>query len=160
MPRGFRFNLQPVLEQRERLERDRKIALAAIERERLELEDRLRALQRDIAMTKMDVRSRLSGGGVNLPELRMQSAASLHQVGMAQRLAIELAGVYARIEMARAALLKASADRKGVDLIREKRLAEWTYEQQRRENAQLEEVAAQQFIRGMRDKPGDTGDEP
>lgn len=159
MAKGFRFNLQPELDRRERVERDRQIALAAIERDRLALEERLRAAQRDIGLAKHEVRSRLVGGGVNVPELRMQAAASLHQVGLAQRLAIELAGVYARIEQARAALLKASSDRKGVELIREKRLEEWKQSLQRRENAELEEVAAQQFHRATAVRIADMGEQ-
>ncbi|MBY0310458.1 MAG: flagellar FliJ family protein [Phycisphaerales bacterium] len=160
MPKGFRFNLQPELDRRTRVERDRQIALAAIERDRLVLEERLRAAQRDIGLAKHEVRSRLVGGGVNVPELRMQAAASLHQVGLAQRLAIELAGVYARIEQARAALLKASSDRKGVELIREKRFEEWRQEHLRRENAQLEEVASQQYFRAARDRGAQMGERP
>lgn len=160
MPKGFRFNLQPELDRRERVERDRQIALAAIERDRLALEERLRAAQLDIGSAKHEVRSRLAGGGVNVPELRMQAAASLHQVGLAQRLAIELSGVYARIEQARAALLKASSDRKGVELIREKRFEEWKQEQLRRENAQLEEVASQQYHRAMKNRGEEMGARP
>ncbi len=151
MPRGFVFKLQPVLDQRERIERDRQIEFAAIERERLTLEDRLRDAQRGIMMAKHDVRSRLAGGGVNVPELRMQMAASLHQMGQAQRLAIELAGVYARLEQARAELLKASADRKGVELVKEKRRAEWLAEQNRKDQMQVEEAATQMFMRSRRD---------
>ena len=39
----FRFRLQPVLRQRELAERDEQLVVAAIERDRLGLEDRLRS---------------------------------------------------------------------------------------------------------------------
>jgi flagellar FliJ protein len=155
MPRRFTFNLQAVLDQREREERDRQLAVTALERERMGVEARLRELQAGIAGAKMEMRARLSGspgvagggGGVNVPEVRMQAGASLHLVAQAQRVALELSGLYRRLELARGELLRAATARKAVELLKEKRLAEWKAAVDRADAAAVDEVATMAFVR-------------
>ena len=151
----FRFRLQTVLEQRERLERDRQRVVAEIDRERLTIEERLRTLQASIAGAKSDLRSRLvgaaeiSGGGgmVFIPEVRAQAGASLHLEAQARRAALELAGAYRRLERARTELLVAATARKAVEILRERRHAEWVQENKRVEAVAVDEAATQQFAR-------------
>ncbi len=54
MARKFRFRLQPVLAQRERLEQEKQVAVAALDRERLAIENKLREYQRSIQGAKLE----------------------------------------------------------------------------------------------------------
>ena len=66
MARGFRFQLQPVLEQRERQEREQQRRVALIEGERVALENRLREIQGQIEAAKGELRGRLGRDGTTV----------------------------------------------------------------------------------------------
>lgn len=144
----FVFPLQALLEQRENVERSRQLAVAAIERERLELELRVSACQQQIRSHKGDLRDLLAGsspralqGGVDTRTVRLQASASLHAQASAQRLALQLAGVYRRLQSAQVELRKATTARKAVETLKQRRYEEWKREQSRRETAALDELA-------------------
>ena len=63
MAAKFRFRLQPVLDQRERVEQAKQLRVAELERERIVVEEKLRRCQSDIQDAKLDLRMRLGGGG-------------------------------------------------------------------------------------------------
>lgn len=139
----FRFSLETLLKQRERVEEAKQRDLAAIERERLDLERRILETQRAIAEQKNDLRSALGaggGGGVDLQSVRLQSHASLHAVASIQRLALSLAGVHQRIARARDELLKATAERKAVELLRQRRYEAWLREESKKEAAAVDDL--------------------
>lgn len=143
MARRFVFRLQPVLEQREREEREQQLRVAAIERERLGVEAHLREVQQAIIAGREALREQLGGakgGAVVLDDVRMQATSSLYQVAKMQRLAMELAGVHARLNEARGRLLKAAAARKAVEMLKEKRLMEFKAEERKREGAAADEM--------------------
>lgn len=161
----FRFRLQPVLEQRERIEQARQLHVAELERERLVVEEVLRACQRDIQAAKVDLRDRLAGtatagvtnglgmdrGMVVIPEVRAQASASIHLEAKARLAAMELAGAYKRLERARQELLQAATAKKAVELLKERRFQEWKDERNRFEALATDEAATQQFIRLRRE---------
>ena len=160
MARRFIFRLEPVLEQRERVERDHQLRVAALERERIELEDRLRSCQSRILEAKAELREHLSGGAVaaeqavagggvaaaaparlvSIAALRLQSHASLHLVARARQVVLELAGAHERLRHARVELAKATAARKAVTLLRERQLAEWKRALAKQEAGELDEL--------------------
>lgn len=142
MSRRFVFSLEPVLEQRRRAEEARLRAVAAVERERVTLEDNLRALQGDLAAARSDLRDRLAAPGVagGVGAVRMQANASLRITLDMQQCALTLAGVLRRLERARAELLAATTARKGVERLRERRYAAWRAEEGRREVRELDEL--------------------
>lgn len=155
----FRFRLQPVLEQRERLEQARQLRVAELERERIAVEETLRRCQGDIQDAKLDLRERLAGAGtgggmVVVPEVRAQAGASLHLEAKARKTVMELAGAYKRLERARAELLAAATARKAVDLLKARRFEEWRLDRSRAEAALVDEAATQQFIRNSREARG------
>lgn len=137
----FRFRLQPVLDLRVREERDRQLAVAQHELERLALEGELEACRRAVGQERSDLRDRLTGGAVDLRSARVQAHASLGAMLRTQRAALKLAGVHSRLEMARRELLKAAAARKAAELLRERQAEQWRYEQARRERIELDEIA-------------------
>lgn len=153
MPR-FRFNLQAVLKQRIAIERQRQRVVAALEQQRLSLEDELRGANESLQLEKADLRHALSherseddAKGVDLRGVRMQANAALHLVGKAQQTVLKLAGVHKRLEAARHELLAAAKARKGVETLREHRFEAWMLDQKQRDALVLDELAV---MRGAR----------
>lgn len=144
----FRFNLQPVLDQRERIEEERKLVVAKLESERAALERQLREYQGAISAQKGDLRASMSldpstGAAVVDPaRLRVQAHASLTMQVRAQRAVLVLAGLHRRLEAARAQLAAAARDRKAVEVLRDRRFARWKAEHERREAAAIDEMGA------------------
>lgn len=150
----FRFNLEHVLEQRQRAERDAQIAFAAIERERVALEMQIRGFQQTLVGFKRDLRGALAGGPpvsgdggsalrapITLTNVRLQAGASLLVMGKAQSAVVQLAGVHKRLETARAALLDAARARQAVELLRERRFEQWKREQAKQEAMELDDLS-------------------
>ncbi len=150
----FRFNLETLLAQRVREEEAKQRDLAAIERERLDIEHQILDAQRAIADQKNDLRTALApnqaGAAVDLRSVRLQSHASLHSLGSLQRLAVKLAGVHQRIERARNELLKATADRKAVDLLRQRRYDAWLREESKKEASAVDDMVNARAARRSR----------
>jgi flagellar FliJ protein len=131
--------LQAVLDQRHRVEQQKQRGVAELETLRRAAEARLRGLQGAIDQEKEDQRAKLRAGDVLAA--RGQAAAIVRLAATAQRVVLELAGIHARLEGARADLLEATKRRKAVELLRERRLAEWRREQDRLEMAAADELA-------------------
>ncbi len=142
----FRFPLDPVLRMRERAERERLAEVAGLEQERSRLEDAIRREQATISHGQQGQRERLAGR-VDMRELRSTAAGTLGAMRRAGRLAVELAGVYRRIEEARGRLVDASRDRRAVERLRERRLEAFRREEGRREARRLDDVATEAWRR-------------
>jgi len=146
----FIFSLQALLDQRLHLEREKQLVVAALERERMELEARVTACQNEIRSHKDDLRQLLggaSGGAVETRTVRLQAGAALHARARTQRMALQLAGVYRKLEMARAELRKATTKRRAVELLRDKQFHEWKREIERREAIELDEIGTMRAAR-------------
>jgi flagellar biosynthesis chaperone FliJ len=166
----FIFKLEAVLEQRSAIERDKKLAVAVLERERLAIEDAIRACQRGIVKEKEEWRLRLSGvhargpgasgepagvggmagvggvgkvggAGLDVRAIRLQASTTGQLNAKAQQEVLRLAGVHKRLEAARCELLEATTRRKAVELLKARRFQEWKDALARRENAELDELA-------------------
>lgn len=135
----FRFALQPVLNQRMRTEEERLVAVAELERQRIGLEDEIRVLQGRIEFEREELRTGLDAT-VQVAAIRMQAAASLHAVAEAQKLVFKLAGVHQRLKVARGRLVEAIAARKALELLKERRLADWKMGIEKREARVLDDV--------------------
>jgi flagellar protein FliJ len=145
----FRFRLQAVLDHREMQEHERQRAVAALERERVRLEQLIRDAQRSIMLEQAELRAGLASG--DLHTARRQSAAASRFLAEAQRAAVELAGVHKRLLNARAALLEAAKDRKAVELLRDRHFQSWISEENRREAAAVDELVVMRA--GRKDHP-------
>lgn len=141
----FRFGLDAVLEQRKREERAAQVAVAEIERERLRLEDEIRACDRSIRAEKSELTERLAsereGGAVDIGSVRLQANASLNLIASAQRRVVVLAGVHARLDKARLALLEASVRRKALERLRERAIEAHLRDEARAERAEEDELS-------------------
>lgn len=145
MPRGFHFELQTVLDQRQRVERARQGDLARTEQQRLAVEDRVRQIQSRLAAGRSALRDQLggpadAGAPVDIARVRHTAASALAGLVDLQRAAIDLAGAHQRSGRARQALLRASVERKAVETLRERRRAAWLAEQKRREATELDDL--------------------
>ncbi|GAB4553673.1 MAG: hypothetical protein Tsb0013_16110 [Phycisphaerales bacterium] len=153
----FRFKLQPVLEQRERVERERELEVARLEKERLELEGRLRTQQGFIAQSKDALRGALGwgveasvrdgGARVNPSLLRLQATNAMHLNFRAHQTVLGLAGLHTRLDQARARLAEAARERRAIELLRDRRLEAWKREHARRERVDQDELVTARAAR-------------
>lgn len=150
----FVFELEAVLKKRLAEERERQLAVAALERERAQLEEQIREYQRSLAQEREELRDQLAGGAakLDLRGVRFQAGASLRLVTLAQRAVLQLAGVHKKIEVARAQLLQATMRRKGVEMLKQRRWEEWRENQKKLEEAVLDELAVVRAGRSRADE--------
>ncbi len=140
MPR-FVFKLEPVLNLREREEREHQRAVAVLERERMRLEAFIRECQRASRAERAVLRDALAEGGrVDLWPVRMQAAAAGELTARAARAAVELAGLTRRIEQARTLLIEATKRRRAMELLKERRLEEWRRTEAKAEFLLVDEI--------------------
>ena len=156
----FVFKLRPVLEQRERAEKEQQRRVADLERERLAVEDRLRSYQAGITDAKHDLRDRIVGDGgfgggrgpvVSVDDIRMQSHATLHMEALARRAVLELAGTYERLRVAREELARLTAARKAVSHLKDRQFDDWKRAVLKREVGELDELAVMRHGRTERE---------
>ena len=141
----FVFSLEAALEQRRRVERDRQLAVAKLERDRVAIEERVKAVQGRLTQERNDMRTMLGGPAgtgtrVAVTSIRLQATAGIHGIVELRTLAIELAGVLKRLETARAHLMAAAVARKAVEKLREQQLNRWKLEQAHKEAAELDDL--------------------
>lgn len=137
---AFRFALEPLLTLRRMEEERTQRAVALIERERAEIEERIRTQQGHIHEGKESLRSGLVGQ-LDVTQLRQQAASSMQVSRKTHQLVIRLAGVHQRLAQARAALVEAMRARRAIEILREKRFEEWRAEQGRREIRELDDLS-------------------
>jgi flagellar protein FliJ len=135
----FRFSLQAVLEQRRRVEERHQRGVAELEMQRLELERQIRQAQREMAGERV-LQGRFLGAG-DLSAARMQAGAAGRLNARSQRAAVELTGIYRRLESARQELAEATKARKAIELLRDSRFEQWRMGQARQEAAAADEMA-------------------
>jgi len=143
---GFQFRLQTVLDHRERVEDEAQRRLAQILRQRMILEHQIRRMQQDIT----DSRQNLAQGLVGEVDVRQVSQFAHHSIQARQRaqsVVRRLAALEGEIQQARQALLEAARDRKALQLLRDRHHREWQRQQNRLEEAALEELATQAWLR-------------
>jgi flagellar FliJ protein len=150
MPK-FRFALEPVLEMRRREEREQQRRVAELERQRLDIEARVARHEAMLRSEREDLRDRLAPGssssGTAFAAVRAQAAASVDAVRRLRRLAIDLSGVMERLARVRSELAEAASRRRAVELLRERRFAEWLSEQNRREQASQDDLSTMRAAR-------------
>lgn len=150
MPK-FRFPLEPVLEMRRREEREHQRRVAALERQRLDIETRVARDEDAMRTERQDLRQMLAPGsqpsGTAFAAVRAQAAASVDAVRRLRRLALDLSGVMERLARARSELAGAAARRRAVELLRERRYAEWLADQSRREQAGQDDLSTMRAAR-------------
>jgi len=153
----FRFKLQPVLEMRRREERAEQVAVAALERERAELESAIRAgdeaARRENAhlVAMLHAGGSGSGGSVDIRGARLQAGAALHAGLSTRDAAARLEGVITRLGSARQRLAQAAARRRGVEALRDRQRERYEQDLRRREQALLDDLSSTRTARTRTD---------
>lgn len=138
----FRFLLQPVLNQRLLIEQAAQRETARCEQERFAVQrelDALRALESEERKELGDQLRRT--GRLDTAQLRLQSVASMQVSRRMREAALRLAGAKVRSEESRQVLVKATAERRAMELIRDQQEQTWRAQAQRRETEALDEMA-------------------
>ncbi len=146
MPK-FTFKLDPLLRQRRRVERDLQLELAGHQRRRTELEQRLTTLSRAADDERAWLRDTLDPSAcgprqIDTAAARWQAHATMSTQARAQAIAVELAGVLARLDTSRAKLAAAATARRAVEGLRERRLEQFNAEQRKREIAESDDLSS------------------
>ena len=155
----FKFSLQTVLRQRELIEQDRQRALAAVQRVYNELETDLRRMDEAARAATQDLRDNHLIGSISVDYLAAHRRFSLAMQRKALAHAGRMSEVKKKVDAARAALIEAAKDRKAMEKLRDRRLEDWTEDQNRREAAANDEIAQQIGVRMVRSAAGDAADE-
>lgn len=138
----FVFKLEPVLGMRRREEQQRQKVLAGILREQAALETAYREAEQLALSEEQDLRDRLGHGPVDLRGARTQGNAIVHARSRARLIALKLTGVMKQAEQARRSLAEAVAERRAVELLRERQYEAWRAGVQAAERREMDEIAA------------------
>ena len=139
----FVFKLAGVLKQRLHVERQRQRDLAERQAHLASLQQQLKQLNERVQATNDDVRNNHLTGSLDMSFL----AAHRRFLATMQRGAVEIvqrmAVAQRQVDEALAALAEAAKQRKAIEKLREKQFERWRAEQDRKEVAELDEVAMQ-----------------
>lgn len=145
----FHFQLQGVLEHRERIEKDRQRDLAAAQAEMVRLNGELQAIDREVQQNTAEVRDHHLVGRLDMAFLAAHRRYMLGMrrkvVGLAQKISSQQHVVTA----ARDALAEASKQKKILEKLRDKRRQQWAQTLSRREAAALDELTTQLSLRQL-----------
>ena len=156
----FVFQLEAVVRQRKLIEEQRQRELAAVQAEMAALESQLRALDQEAQAATADVRENRLTGRLDLGFLAAHRRYTLAMQRKALGLAQQMASVQRRVDEARAALAEAAKKRKILEKLRERRYAQWAEDLNRKEMAQLDEVATRIGYQNLKDLAGRAADDP
>ncbi|MEO0511704.1 MAG: hypothetical protein AAF108_02255 [Planctomycetota bacterium] len=154
----FVFQYEAVLRVRRHEERQKQRRLAELERERGGMEERLRAIRRDLLGDRVTVREVAAGGSVDVSALRSKAASAVRSRAEAERTAIALAGVLRRIGAARSELLNAATARRSLELLRERRAEEHKRAELKRELAEIDDLVSVRASGGRSSGDGPSSD--
>src|SRR5690606_29926616 len=142
----FHFRYEAVLRQRLLMEDERQRDLAKVMRQRMIVQNQLRQMQDTIVESKRNLGDTLVGR-VDLDRVSQFARYSAQTAIRAQQLVVEIARLEKQIETARERLAEAMRARKAMELLRDRQYARWKQEQDRREAAELDEMAVQAYVR-------------
>lgn len=142
----YTFRYQTLLDHRHRLEDEAQRELARHLRTRSILHDQLRGQQDTITRSKHDLSGALVGK-VDLAAVGQFARYNSTVAVRARQIVSRLAGLEKEITAARDHLLDATRNRKALELLHERHLAQWKREQDLREAAELDDLTTQRYAR-------------
>ena len=143
----FVFSLEQLLQQRRRQEQQAQRALADCQSAAAGQQAALERLGADLASARDSLRGELTGA-VNVAYLSIHQQYTLDAATRTAELNQRLAAAQRRVREAEAALIHAAKQRRVVEVLREKQLADWRARQSRRDQAEADEVAMQMGLPG------------
>jgi flagellar protein FliJ len=139
----FVFQFDGVLRQREHVERQRQREHAIVQQEMTRLQAELRQLNEQVQGSTEDLRSNHLMGRLDLGFLAAHRRFMLAMQRKGATLVQQIAAVQKRLDAAQAALAEAAKQRKIMEKLRERSLARWKAEQDRKEMIENDEIAMQ-----------------
>jgi flagellar protein FliJ len=146
----FQFSLQTVLEIREREEQARQSALAQLQQAMVQLEQRLAELDGTARRNRQELRDAHLTGPINVDVIGAYTRFHFQAERQAMGLARQMQGLQQKIDAARALLVEAVKGRRVLEKLRDNQRAAWVAEQQRKEQAALDDVAQSMVLRARR----------
>lgn len=139
----FRFKLDAVLRQRAAIEKQKQRDLALVLAKMKDLEDQLKSLNQTMQSTNDDLRTNRLVGQIDVNFITAHRRFLLGMQRKAMDLVAQMAAVQKEVDAARAALAEAAKAKKVLEKLRENQHNRWKDDRDRREMAQLDEVAMQ-----------------
>ena len=140
MKNGFR--LEQVLNLRKEVERQRKLEFADAKRQYEHAVDHLRSEEENVALLNNELHSRQSEG-ISLAELQMYSHYFQRKHGEIKQQRTQVDCLGEAVTEKRDCLMEASRDKKVLETLKEKKLAELKRQRAEREQAFIDELSAQ-----------------
>jgi flagellar FliJ protein len=139
----FVFRLEPVLRQRERAEQEAQRELAHRQAKLVELQGELKKLDESLRRASDEVRDNHLIGRLDMNFLasHRRFVNAMHRQGL--NLVQKIAAAQRAVDEARQLLAEAAKQRKVIEKLREKQLARWKAEQDRKESAATDEIGSQ-----------------
>lgn len=138
----FRFNLQAVLEQRERIEDERQRALGELLAKMAEHEREIQALDQTVKSAAQDLRDNRLVGKVDVAFIAGHRRFVLSVERKASAIIQKMALLQREIDQARQLLIAAARDVKVIEKLRERKLAAWKAKLATAEQNEIDEVGA------------------
>ena len=139
----FVFKLDGVLKHRTNIEHQRKRELAVVQAQMTALDGELRALDSSVRASVEDLRTNRLVGKIDLSFLAAHRRYSIAMQRKAMGIAEKMAAIQVHVDRARRNLSEASKQRKILEKLRERLLARWTEAVERRDVAEMDEIAMQ-----------------
>ncbi|MEM6855268.1 MAG: flagellar export protein FliJ [Planctomycetota bacterium] len=153
----FEFRYESLLQHRRNLEDQAQRQMAERVRTQMILTEQLRSMQTQITESKRDLGDALIGK-IDLSRVGEFTRYNADSTVRGRELVKRLAELETQVEAARQQLLSATQQRKALDLLRERDLLEWKREQDRKETAELDELASQAYTRRLFAEQRDAAD--
>jgi flagellar FliJ protein len=139
----FVFQLDGVLRHRENIEHQRKRELAVVQGQMTALDNQLRSLDSSVRASEDDLRNNRLVGKLDLPFLAAHRRYAFAMQRKAMGIAEKMAALQVHVERAKRNLAEASKQRKILEKLREKLYARWREAIERRDVAEMDEIAMQ-----------------
>ncbi|MEM7626406.1 MAG: flagellar export protein FliJ [Planctomycetota bacterium] len=147
MPK-FSFRYEALLRHRRNIEDRCQRRLAEHVRTQMIMTEQLRGMQQSIVDSKRDLGGALVGK-IDLSRVGEFTRFNAQSAVRGRQLVQRLAELEPQIDSARQQLLRATQQRKALELLRERDLEQWRRDMDRKETAELDELSAQAYTREL-----------
>ena len=144
---GFEFKLEALRAHREQVEKEKQRQFAAVQQKIQALVRKIQEMQARISQENRTLGARELTGRLDMQFIAHEKrfVGNLHmKIVLAMQ---EMAGLEKELAAARLQLLTAARERKVIEKLRDKQLARWRAEQDRKEAAVMDEIGTQLAMR-------------
>ena len=150
----FKFPLDPLLRQRERVEQERQRELAVVNADLVAAQAALAEAEQKVATALADLRENRLIGRIDLAFLTAHRRFMLGMQRQGAERAQRVAAATVKVDVARRNLAEAAKGRRAIETLRDQQHERWRADQAGRETAATDEVAMQMAVADLRDEDG------